>query len=376
MAEKIKVLHVLHTMNRGGAENAIMNYYRFVDRSRVQFDFLLTDPNPCSFEEELLSLNSVIYRAPQFTMSHPQRYISFVNRFFKEHGEYKIVHSHTSSKSFFPLWLAKRNGVPVRICHSHSSKTDAGVKGALRNALMPMLKTVATDFLACGEQAAIWLYGNRFFNQGKVQIYKNVIDASLFRYNFDKRNEIRNSLHLQSDDFVIGHTARFCDVKNHLFDLDVLAEAVKLYPQTKLLLVGDGELRPAIVEKANSLGLTDYVIMTGVVTNVSDYEQAMDVFILPSFFEGLPLSIIEAQTSGLPCFTTEGTVSKECSVTDLVQYLPLDNPKVWSERIISVKDKDSVDRYDEIVKEGYDAATSAVKLQRFYEDKYFQSIKN
>ena len=376
MDEKIKILQVLHTMNRGGAENAIMNYYRFIDRTKVQFDFLLTDPNPCSFEVELLSLNSTIYRAPLFTMSHPQNYIRFVNKFFEEHNEYKIVHSHTSSKSFFPLWLAKRNGVPVRICHSHSSKTDAGVKGALRNALMPMLKTVATDFLACGEQAAIWLYGERFFNQGKVQIYKNVIDASLFRYNIVKRNEIRNSLHLQSDDFVIGHTARFCDVKNHLFDLDILAEAIKIYPKTKLLLVGDGELRSAIENKAKSLGVADNVIMTGVVTNVSDYEQAMDVFILPSFFEGLPLSIIEAQTSGLPCFTTEGTVSKECSVTDLVQYLPLEDPKAWVESIFSVKDKKRVDRYDEVVKDGYDAATSAVKLQHFYEDKYFQAIKN
>ncbi len=369
MNSQIRVLHILHSMNRGGAENAIMNYYRFIDKSRVQFDFLLTDPNHCSFEDELISLGSVIYRAPLLSFRHPFRYLRFVNCFFKEHKEYKIVHSHTSSKSFFPLLLAKHNGIQNRICHSHSSKTDSGIKGIVRKLLMPLLKLVATDYLACGEQAAIWLYGKEFVEDGKVQIFKNVIDASLFRLNNEKRGSVRLSLGINPDQFVIGHTARFHEVKNHLFDLEILNEALKIYPETRLLLVGDGDLKSTIIEKANQLGILDKVIMAGVVSNVSDYEQAMDAFILPSFYEGLPLSIIEAQTSGLPCFTTKDTVSPECSVTELVHYLPLDSSKEWATLILNEKRNQRKDRYDEIVQAGYDAKTSAGLLQHYYEDK-------
>ena len=370
MNNPIRVLHILHSMNRGGAENALMNYYRHIDRTKVQFDFLLTDNNKCQFEDEIWALGGRVFRVPLLTMSKPLPYLIGVNEFFHSHPEYKIVHSHTSSKSVFPLWIAKKNGVPVRISHSHNTQSESGIKGFVRNVLMPLLKSVATDWFSCGVNAGYWLYGKRAMEQNKVRVVKNVIEANKYRFNPDIRETIRQQLDLTDDVFLIGHVARFNPQKNHLFDIGLLSEMKKKCKNVKLLEIGIG-VKEGLNDYAHEMGVYDDIIFTGVVNNVCDYEQAMDAFILPSLYEGLPLSIIEAQISGLPCFTTEGTVSKECSVTDLVTYTRLEEgAKVWAEKIFASRKIERRDRYDEIVAAGYDAATSAKELQEFYLSKY------
>lgn len=376
MMETLRILHVLHSMNRGGAENAIMNYYRHIDRIKVQFDFLLTDNDKCQFEDEILSLGGRVFRVPPMRMSNPFPYLKGVNKFLSSHPEYRIVHSHTSSKSVFPLWIAKRNGVPVRISHSHSSMAEKGIKGTIRLALMPLLKFVATDWLTCGIQAGEYLYGKRAMNIGKVVLFRNVIEGNHYRFDIEKRKNIRKELSLNEDCLVVGHTARYDAVKNHKFDVLILKELQKLHPNSKLLEVGKG-VKEGLSEHAKRIGVYDDIIFTGVVNNVWDYEQAMDAFILPSFNEGLPLSIIEAQVSGLPCFTTEGTVSKECSVTDLVTYTRLDEgAKVWAEKIYASRKVERRDRHEEIAKAGYDAETSAKVLQDFYINRYKEYVIN
>lgn len=365
----VRVLHILHSMNRGGAENALMNYYRQLDRSKVQFDFLLTDQLKCDFENEILSLGGRIFRVPPLIMTHPMAYIRGVKQFFMSHPEYKIVHSHTSSKSAIPLAIAKSCSVPFRISHSHSSKSEAGYNGLIRNALKPMLRKIANVYFSCGEQASLWLYGRRLSEQGKVKIIRNVIDASKFRYNNEIRTRIRKELNIDGDTFVIGHVARFCEVKNHRFSIEILHEYLRKNQNTILLLVGDGPGRADITAYAKKLNVADHVKMAGVVPNVYDFEQAMDAFILPSFYEGLPLSIIEAQVSGLPCFTTKGTVSTECSVTDLVNYLPLNaGAKFWADEIYKTIGKKRIDRFEEIKAAGYDSVSAAAKLQNLYID--------
>ena len=367
---EVRILHILHSMNRGGAENALMNYYRHIDRSKIQFDFLLTEQTKCQFEDEIISLGGRVYRIPPLKMSNPFPYLRGIKIFFKDHPEYKIVHSHTTSKSVFPLLIAKLSGIDVRISHSHSSKAERGLRGKIRVLLMPFLKYVATDWLTCGEQAGIYLYGENTYKSGKVKLYRNVIEADLFRLSQERRAFIRQSLGIDEDTFVVGHTARFDPVKNHMFDVDILVELKKRYKKSMLLEVGLG-VKEGITEYATDKGVVDDIIFAGVVNNVYDYEQAMDAFILPSFNEGLPLSIVEAQVSGLPCFTTKGTVSYECSVTDLVTYTPLeDGAKVWAEKIIASKDNVRKDRYDEIVNAGYDASHSARDLQEFYLNKF------
>lgn len=371
----IRILHILHSMNRGGAENALMNYYRHVDRNKIQFDFLLTDPNHTLFEDEIHSLGGSVFKVPPLTKTNPFPYFKGLRLFFKNHPEYKIVHSHTSSKSVFPLAFARFYGVPVRCSHSHSSSIERGINGLIRKALMPFLKIVATDYLSCGDQAAKWLYGNRAFQSGRVYVFKNVIEADKFRFNTETRNRYRDRYGFSDDTLVLGHTARFCAVKNHFFDIDILHVLRKKGLKAKLLLIGGGELEYAIKERAKEKGVEDDVVFVGVVSNVYDYEQAMDVFLLPSFYEGLPLSIIEAQVSGLPCITTEGKVSNESSVTDLVTYLSLDlGAEIWGEKIMEIWKRPRNDRYTEIVRAGFCAEVSAGLLQDFYIRRYNESV--
>ncbi|MDE6272739.1 MAG: glycosyltransferase family 1 protein [Muribaculaceae bacterium] len=369
--QPIRILHILHSMNRGGAENALMNYYRNLNRDLVQFDFLLTSFGKSDFEDEINDLGGIIYHIPALTIRNPLPYLKGLHSFLRSHPEYKIVHSHTSSKSVIPLAIAKMNEIPIRISHSHNTKSEPGIKGRLREALIPLLKYTANTYFSCGEQAAYWLYGKEFYRKGKVEVIKNVINADWFKYNTVTRAKIRKELQCNQATIVIGQVARFNPEKNHKFSLEVLKEVIKLHPDTFLLLVGDGHLRTEIEDYAKELGVRSHLKLVGVIPNVYDYEQAMDAFILPSLYEGLPLSIVEAQVSGLPCFTTKGSVSTECSVTDLVTYLPLEaGAKVWAKAIIESTSKIRRDRFEEIKEAGYDANTSAHKLQNRYIELY------
>ena len=368
--EPIRVLHILHSMNRGGAENAIMNYYRYIDKELVQFDFLLTASGKCHFEDEIQSLGGRVFRIPLLRLLNPIPYVKALSGFFREHPEYRIVHSHTSSKSFVPLLMAKRAGIKVRISHSHNSKTESGIRGRIRNALKLPLLWVATDYCACGEEAAKWLYGNKVFASGKVHIVPNVIDARTFSFSQASREKMRSSLGISDSTFVIGNVARFFHQKNHDFIISVFDFLHKKSVDSKLLLVGDGELRKEIENKVSDLGIQDSVIFAGSVPNVADYEQAMDVFLLPSFNEGIPLSLIEAQIAGLRCYASEG-VPGESDKTGLVSFLPLEKGAgYWACRILDDPRVPRTSRVEDIIKAGYDAPTSARSLQAFYQDLY------
>ena len=364
----IRVLHILHSMNRGGAENAIMNYYRHIDRSLIQFDFLLTEPNKCQFEDEILSLGGHIYRVPLLRMSSPFSYINAVNRFFKLHHEYQIVHSHTSSKSVFPLSIAKLNRIPVRIAHSHNTQSEKGIRGWIRNGFKLPLKKVASHLCACGIDAAKWLYGEKAISEGMVTIIPNVIECPQFDFNKSTRERIRKQLHFDDNTLVIGCVARFSPQKNLLFLIDLFHALHQKCSHAKLLLLGDGELRNIITERIQQYGLMDSVILTGVVPNVTDYEQAMDAFIMSSFHEGLPLSLIEAQISGLKCFVSNG-ITRESDKTGLVTFIPLEKgPEFWVPQILSQMPYERRGYLDDLKKAGYDAETSASILQQFYLD--------
>ena len=364
--EPIRVLHILHSMNRGGAENAIMNYYRHIDRDKVQFDFLLTEPSKCQFEDEILSLGGRVFRVPQLTIRNPFPYLVGVWRFYKSHPEYRIVHSHTSSKSFFPLLIAKLAGIPVRICHSHGSRSEAGMNGKIRDFLKPFLRASANHYIACGHDAAVWLYGTRLLQKGKVVLFPNVIEADHFDYNKKVRDKLRLSLGINDSTIVLGCTARFSAVKNHVFLLSLFKEFHNRVTDSVLILVGDGELKEDIVDMILTLGIKDSVIMPGVVSNVSDYVQAMDFFFLPSINEGIPLSLIEAQVSGLRCFVSEG-VPRESDKTGLVSFLPLEKGvSFWTSRILNEISYQRRSHIDDITIAGYNAAISALRLQEFY----------
>lgn len=371
--EQIRVLHILHSMDRGGAENAIMNYYRYIDRETIQFDFLLTAPKHCAFEDEILAMGGRVFRVPLLTRSHPFKYMKALDSFFKEHPEYRICHSHTSSKSFFPLWIAKKNGVLHRICHSHNTapkerkeRKDSWLNDRIRSFLKIPLKWVATDWIACGESAAIWLYGKKALRDQRVRIVKNVIDAQKFDFNPETRKLVRNQLGLAENELVVGHFARFSHQKNHKYTIDVLKAIKEKNVCVKCLFVGDGELHLAIEQYAIEQGVIDLCVFTGVVTNVYDYMMAADVFVMPSFNEGLPLVVIEAQITGLECFLSDA-IPEEVRIADLVRFLPLSKgAPEWADEILSIEIKERRSYLKEIQAAGYDALISARTLQDFY----------
>lgn len=367
----IRILHILHSMNRGGTESMLMNYYRNMDRSQVQFDFLLTESEKCQYEDEIEELGGKVYRVPLLNFKNPFSYINGVQRFLEEHKEYRIVHSHTSSKSAVPLWVAKRCGVSVRICHSHNNKSENGINGYIRDVLKKPLKKVATDFFACSNAAAKWLYGERMLAEGCVKIINNAIDVERYHFNNLIADNLKSYLGIDDADVVLGMVARFSNQKNHIWTLNLVNRLIEYGIKVKLLLVGDGELRSEIEKNIAELGIGQNVVMVGVVPNVHTYLQAMDVVLMPSLNEGLPVSLVEAQANGLPCIVSTG-VPKEADVTGNVTFLPL-NIEKWND-VLSLMIENRIERdYDaarKVRNAGYDITVECKKLEEWYLDKY------
>ena len=361
----VRVLHCLDGLDRGGIETMLMNIYRHVDRTLIQFDFLLTNPNHCEYEDEVLEKGGKIYRIPRLTYIAPWAYLKSLRSFFKKHeGEWKIVHSHSTAKSAFPLMAAKKYGVPVRIAHSHINQSETKMRAFLEWMMRLLLARVLTHKFACSDDAAHYLFGSYIDD---VHIIKNAIDVEKFKYSEETRQMMRERL-CSDTDLVIGNIGRMMVQKNHKFVIEVFERIHKRMPNSKLVLVGEGPLENNIKALISSLGLADEVIFTGSVDNVNDYIQAMDVFLFPSLFEGLGMVLIEAQSSGLDCFASENNVPSEADVTGLVRFLPLnDNAGYWADTIIETNlNKDRLS-YNQIVKSsGYDIVGNAKRIQDFY----------
>lgn len=361
-----RVLHILQSMNRGGIENFLMNQYRHIDREKVQFDFLINEQNVCAFEDEITALGGRIYRMPRLSATGAAGSIAALDRFFKAHPEYAICHSHYNGVSSLILWIAKRNGVPHRIAHSHNCLYKLSGKNLAQNILKLPVKAVATELFACSSEAGRWLYGDRALRSGSVTIVRNAIEAADFDFDPKLRSSMRHRLGIADDIFVVGHTGSFTHQKNHRFAIDILNRMVKIVPEVRFLFIGDGPLKAEIERYAEESGVSDNCLFTGSVSNTGSYIQAMDAFVLPSFHEGLPLVAIEAQTAGLRCFISD-TVSRECRITDSVDFLPLsDGAQRWAQAIAAARRYERRGRRDEIAAAGYDAASSAAELENFY----------
>ena len=365
----IRVLHMLHSMNCGGAETMLMNYYRNLDRTKVQFDFLLTYEGTSDYEEEILSLGGKVFHMTPLTLKTIRTYCKDVEVFLKTHPEYQIVHSHTSSKSAIPLCIAKKCGVPVRISHSHNMFLSGGgsAKEILRKVLRKPLRKVSTHNFACSKEAAIWLYGEKFWKNGKVRIMKNAIDLERFSFQEEKRQTVRKEYGLENA-FVVGHVGRFDTQKNHRFLLEIFSEIKKKRENAVLLLVGDGILREQTEQQAEQMGIADSVRFLGVREDVPDLMHIMDVFLFPSLFEGLGIVLIEAQTCGLPCFTSKDVVAGEAKISNLLTFVSLkDSPKHWADCVLQWNfSKKRISCVEEAAKHGYDIKKSARQMQTFY----------
>lgn len=314
----IRVAQIIGKWKGGGVESVVMNYYRHIDRNKIQFDFLIDEDSANIPTEEIEKLGGKIILIPPYQKL--PKYTKALKKIFKENN-YHIVHSHINTLSVFPLYAAKKAGVKVRIAHSHSTSNP---KEALRNMikyiLKPLSKRYATDYFACSEFAGRWLFGNKAFDKGKVTIIHNAIDIDKFKFDEKACKSIRQELGIADDTLVIGHVGRFMKQKNHTFLIEVFNEVHKENPNSKLILVGEGPLLENIKEKVKKLGLNDDVLFLGQRKDVNKLYSAMDVFCLPSLYEGLPVVGVEAQLNGLNCIfsqniTQEAIISKDSTKT-------------------------------------------------------------
>ena len=363
----IRVLQVVTHMERGGLESMLMNYYRHIDRTRVQFDFLVHRQERAAFNDEIEALGGKIYRLPRL-VPWRRSYLKALNQFFDEHPEYKIVHVHQDCLSSVILKAAAQHNVPVRIAHSHSANQDKNLKYPIKLLYKCAIPKYATDLFACGKKAGDWMFGG-----APYQIINNAIDAASYTYCPAKREDIRRKLGI-ADELVIGHVGRFNQPKNHPFLLEIFSALLKKEPNAVLLLVGGGDDLPKIQEKARTLGISEHVRFLGVRSDVAELMQAMDVFVFPSLYEGLPVTMVEAQAAGLPCLISD-KVPPECILTEgLVDILPLSaGPGAWAEKILEKRELPRTDRRAEIAAHGFDITTEAVKLQEFYLNAYEQN---
>lgn len=363
----VRIAHVIGKLSAGGVESVINNYYRHIDHERFQFDFYIDADSPCRPSRELPAMGARYFVIPPY-QKLPQ-HLSALTRLFRE-NRYQIVHSSMNTLSVFSLFAAWRAGVPVRICHNHSAGTGRGeaAKNLMKYALRPFAKVFATDYCACSQYAGAWLFGRRSMERGKVMILHNAIDLDKFRFDPRTRDEVRRELNLEGK-FVVGHVGRFCAPKNHSFLIEIFAEVQKRTQGAVLLLAGDGELVGAVKEKAARLGLEEPARFLGIRSDVARLYQAMDVFVLPSLYEGLPVVGVEAQAAGLPCVFS-GAVTREAELTDHVQFLPLNSgAEQWAEAILGCSGLDRGDVSEEIRRHGFDIALSAMELEKFYAGK-------
>ena len=351
-----------------GITNVIMNYYRTMDKSDMQIDFVIPNIPRKDLKEEIKRNGGQIYVLGN-RMRNPISYVRNLTKLIKERN-YDIVHAHGNSCTLaLEMYAAKKGGVNVRISHSHNTTCKYKIAHIL---LRKMFDAHRTHAFACGQKAGEWLYKEEPF-----EIVKNGIDIEKYRFNEEVRKVYRDKYNL-NEKKVIGHVGHFSYQKNHEFLINVFSELYKMDDSYRLLLVGDGILKKEIEQMINNMHLSDMVIFTGKTPDVPQLMQAMDVMVLPSRYEGLPLTLIEAQAACLPCFVSD-TVSNEVAITDLVNFISLDKPPVEWARIIDSyiypNRKEKVDKVcNRIIEQGYSIKDNAVVLKKLYK-RYIEERK-
>ena len=319
----LRVLQVLDKISvDSGASIVVMNYYKALEQKRLTFDFMLNEEPNVETRAFIESKGSKIYIMPALKTGNTFKYIKALKTFYKEH-EYQIIHGHVANSAVFYFGRARKTA-RHRIIHSHNTRSSDNFIKRIRNfALTRFIKNVATDYMACSKVAADFLFGKK----NSAIILNNAVDIVKFSYNPEKRDSIKTSLNT-GDKKVIGHIGRFSTQKNHKFLIDFFFELTKTNKNALLLLIGSGDLYDSIKQKVREKGIEDKVRFTGIVDNAHEYLSAMDVFVLPSLFEGLPMTGVEAQINGLPCIFSDA-VTRETQISDNTKFLPIDKTKLW-----------------------------------------------
>lgn len=365
--EPIRIAQVIGKWVGGGVEAVVMNYYRYIDKSKIQFDFICDEDSTNIPYEEIEKLGGKVILIPPYQKLF--RYHKELKRILKE-GNYKIVHSHINTLSVFSLFAAKCAKVPVRIAHSHSTTNKKEKKkNLMKQVLKPFSKLFATDYMCCSELAGRWLFGDKLYDEGKIYLLNNAIDLHKFEYNEKIREEVRKELNIDEETFVMGHIGRFVEQKNHNFLIEIFAELYKEKPNSVLMLVGQGPLQDDMKEKVEQLELSNNVMFLGQRNDAARLYQAIDVFVLPSLYEGLPVVGVEAQAAGLLCVLSDD-MTKETKVLDTTVFNTLNqSASEWAKTILTKSNEYTRQKTnDEMKNKNFDIDTEACKLEKVYYD--------
>ena len=365
MAE-IRILHLVSSLSKSsGVMSVIMNYYRNINRNEVQFDFLYFQNIENTYKKEIEDLGGKV-----FLISKPSVSRSFKNElenFFKDYGcKYAALHNHQVALNFLFSSIAKKHGIDNIIVHSHTTMYSDKRINAIRNRILCIgLKKHATHYFACSKAAGEFLYGKKSVIEGKVSVINNAIDIEKFKFSNSIRKKIREELNV-NDKFVIGHVGRFNEQKNHTFLIEIFYEIKKQNQNAMLILVGDGPLMTNVKEKVKKLKLESDVLFLGKRSDIPILLHSMDIFLLPSIFEGLPVAGVEAQASGLPIvMSTE--ITKEIGLLNYKFVDLKETPEYWAREILNIKQCGFRDKaYLEVKEKGFDIKQEAKKLEKIY----------
>lgn len=365
----IRVAQIMGHMAVGGVESTIMNHYRALDRTKVTFDFIVDDDSKKVPEDEIRALGGRVFRIPKVGLLHLPQYDAALSEVLTEiHPD--IVHSNINSLSFFPLRVAKKNGVKIRIAHNHSmSNRKELIRDAAKNMLRPVSRVYPNALAACTETAGAWLFGKNAVRKGRVHIIKNAIDVRQYAFSARPRQALRRQYDLD-DKFVVGQVGRLASQKNYLFSVEVFAKILKRQPNAVFIMLGEGNQRAEIEQRIRDLGIGHAVFLLGNQLNVNEWNSAFDVQLFPSLYEGAGMTAIEAQTAMLPVVASDRVPSETFLEKDLITVLSLqESPEVWADAVLRAGHQgiDRLQSRSTLKDHGYDIEDSAQQLQTWYE---------
>ncbi len=362
----MRVLNIMGSLDRGGQETTIMHHYRNLDRNLVQFDFLLTDQSAAygNFEAEAIAMGARIFKRP-LRSKKPYQNAKALKHLLQTHPEIQAVHIHNYSPLIgIDTWIAQRCGIPMRIAHSRCEMIPMPL---YQRIFRPLLRSTATHWLACSEQAGISLYGEKAKDDPRFQILPNARPLDDFYFNDAVRNKQRLAMNVANDVFVWINVGRLVEQKNQGFLLKTFAQALQYNPRQILWIAGAGPNEKQLMDQARALNISDKVFFLGLRKDIAQLLQAADGFVLPSLFEGLPGTAIEAQAAGLPCLLAD-TIAKETKITDLVEFLPIDQGiEIWSKHMCDFSIENiHEDTSEAMIQAGYNINTAATNLMNLY----------
>ena len=370
-----RVIHNIASLHFGGAQTFIMNIYNNIDREKVQFDFVVIPEERKDLYEVIESMGGHIFVCPRYNGKNHFTYCKWWNEFFSEHPEYHVIHGHVRSTAAIYLNIAKKHGL-ITIAHSHSTSNGKGITAIVKNILQFPIRNIADYLFACSDKAGIWLYGKKAIYKQNYKMIPNGVDLDRFAFNKTMREEMRRKLGINKQTFVAGHIGRFTEPKNHKYLIELFSILKRTNSDCCLLMVGSGELFDDIRTYCKELNIMDSVIMPGSRADTENFYQAMDVFVFPSLWEGLPVSVVEAQASGLNCLISD-VITHDVDLTDLIHYIPLDKKDLWLAQIEKIqKEHRSAISPENMQKlQSFDSNAVAAQLQTFYINLYKRTSK-